>query len=147
MKRTGFKKKTYEEVIFGKQQQLKKRHEFKQRSTKRAKQERAYISDLPSFLEDHPICPVTGSTTTQLHHSARRVGAWLNLKRYWIAVSLDGHRWIEDNGKEAEKLGLMVRINETFKEHTAKLLADGVDLDVPIYYQNNLVNESSKTQQ
>jgi hypothetical protein len=109
---------------------------MRQRSKKRAKQERKYNADIEKFLAEHPICPVTGSRTTEIHHSAKRFGQWLNLKRYWIALSHDGHRWVEDNKAEAEKIGLMVRIRETYKEHCAILEQDGVNLDEPLYYKS-----------
>jgi hypothetical protein len=109
---------------------------MKQRSKKRAKQERAYSPDAAAFIKDHPTCPVFGTPTTDVHHSAKRYGKWLNLKRYWIAVSRAGHDWIEQNKAEAEKRRLMVRISETYDLHVSKLWAIGItDLDRPIYYQ------------
>lgn len=122
--------------------------EMAKRTTKRSKEERAYVSSVGSFLTAHPVCPVTGERTNQVHHSAKRQGGWLNLKRYWIAVSTDGHAWIEANKKEAEKYHLMVRINETFKEHCDKLLEQCENLDFPVFYIHNpelpLVNEITR---
>lgn len=112
---------------------------FNQRSKKRAKQEREYNSEINEFLREHPVCPVTGERTTQIHHSAKREGEWLNLKRYWIAVNQKGHRWIEDNKGEAENMGLMVRIYVPYRVHFANLLQAGINPDVPVYYENHPV--------
>lgn len=127
----------------------KTRNPMAQRSTKRAKQERAYASSHTSFLAAHPVCPVTGERTVQIHHSAKREGRWLNLQRYWIAVSQEGHKWIEEHKEEAEKYSLMVRISETCSKHCDTLLKHGItDLFRPVFYITNislpLVNESGR---
>lgn len=103
-------------------------------STRRAKETRQYLADRPAFLAAHPLCPVTGDKTTQIHHSAKREGGWLNLKRYWIAVSAEGHQQIEDHKEWAETVGLMVRINESCKAHVSFLMSMGIDPDEPIFY-------------
>ena len=112
----------------------KKHYEFKQVSRQRESDNAIYSILRVKFLEEHPICPVTGKATTQIHHSAKRQGGWQNLQRYWIAVSLEGHAWIEENKREAETRRLMVRIMETFKVHVDRLKADGISLTEPIYY-------------
>lgn len=117
------------------------------RATRRAKQERAYSDDRPDFIRSHPICPVTGERTSQVHHSAKREGLWLNIKRYWIAVSNEGHRYIEDHKEWAETKGLMVRIRETAEAHLQRLSEEGVDIDRPVFYDTwngkpFLVNEN-----
>lgn len=165
MKRVGFKKPSYSESlqsVWPKKNApstTKKKKRMAQRSTKRSKQERAYTSSHGSFLRDHPVCPVTGELTTQIHHSAKRTGQWLTWQRYWIAVSLEGHAWIEANKKEAEKYGLMVRIRETFQEHYYAVLAECSKLfpepvaghwarSSPVFYGLNqklpLVNENNQ---
>lgn len=117
------------------------------RATRRAKQERTYSDDRPAFIRAYPLCPVTGKRTNQVHHSAKREGLWLNLKRYWIAVSDEGHRYIEDHKEWAETKGLMVRIREDAQVHIARLTAQGVALDRPVFYDTwngkpFLVNET-----
>lgn len=82
------------------------------------------------------MCPITLGETTQVHHSAKREGRWLNLQRYWIAVSVEGHQIIEDNKKWAHGHGLMVRINETADEHIERLIAMGISLHDPLFYEN-----------
>lgn len=143
MKRTGFQKLSFTEALEKRKwpknmgETVTKKTKIKNRTPKRAKQERKYSNEAPDFIASHPVCPVTGGRATQLHHSARRTGKWLNLKRYWIAMSAEGHEWVEKNASQAEKIGLIVRIRETYEDHCAKLLADGVDLDEPIYYNQS----------
>ena len=116
-----------------------------QRSNRRRTQETVYNARARDFILRYPVCPVTGRPASQVHHSAKRDGDWLLLQRYWIAVSLEGHQWIENNKTEAEKLGLMVRIRLTCEQHCAKLLADGESLSEPLFYKTwngqPLVNE------
>ena len=103
-------------------------------SKKRSGQNRDYTVGRRAFLEEHCICPVTGERTTEIHHSAKRVGQWLNLKRYWIALSSKAHAWVEANKAEAEQAGLMVRIsrNETYEEHIRNL--GDLCQETPIFY-------------
>jgi hypothetical protein len=122
---------------------------IKKRRDSRAREESVYSKRASEFVVLHPICPVTGERTSQVHHSAKRSGGWLLLERYWIAVSHRGHEWIENNKAEAEKYDLMIRIRLTYKDHVAKLIADGESLSEPIFYKTwnknpikpNLVNE------
>lgn len=106
------------------------------RSKKRAKQEKQYSGGGGEFLKEHPICPVTGEQSTQIHHSAKREGEWLNLRRYWIGVSQEGHRLIEDNKRVAETIKLMVRIREDYRTHVQGLLEHGESLTIPIFYES-----------
>lgn len=90
----------------------------------------------PRFIASHRVCPVTGEPTTQIHHSAKREGRWLNLGRYFIAVSHRGHEYIESHKSWAENLGLMVRIREDAATHIAALILRGIDLNHPIFYDH-----------
>lgn len=128
LKRTGFKRKSFDEAI--------KAKKIKPRSSKRAVEESQYGTARQKFLAAHTVCPVTKEPATQIHHSAKREGQWLNLQRYWIAVSAEGHRWIEDNKTAAEKIGLMVRIRQTYKAHVEELKSLGLSLTEPTYYKN-----------
>lgn len=136
MKRTPLKRKTPLRVDPEKVRAWKERSKTKiqPRSHKRRTQEVAYGNLRTDFLRRHPICPVTGAKSSEVHHSARRSGQWLNLQRYWIAVSREGHRWIEENGKEAEKLGFMTPRNHTYAEEMEILKANGDDPDEPLFY-------------
>ena len=113
----------------------KRKPAMKKRSSSRNLEEAAYSVARTQFVEVHPVCPVTGQRTTQVHHSAKRYGRWLNLQRYWIAVSMEGHDWIEDHKDEARSYGLMVRINQTADEHIKQLQAAGINLFDPLFYQ------------
>lgn len=115
---------------------IRKRTQLKQRSTKRAREESVYSRRGLLFLESHRICPVTGERTTQIHHSAKREGSWLNLERYWIAVSAKAHAWIEDNKREAERLGLMLRFRHDCDTHINHLIEAGISLTRPVFYEN-----------
>ena len=108
---------------------------IKTRSTKRRSQETEYGILRGYFLAIHPICPVTGQQTTEIHHSAKREGGWLNCTRYWIAVSALGHKWIEENKKEAESYGLMVRISESYGEHLVNLYEENIPLTKIAFYE------------
>lgn len=117
------------------QRKTKKRKAVNPRNSVRALQEAAYSVARVPFIEAHPVCPVTGQPATQVHHSAKREGRWLNLQRYWIAVSAEGHQWIEDHKQDAEKLDLMERINQTADEHIKWLTDNGINLFEPIFYK------------
>lgn len=65
--------------------------------------------------KENKICPITKQPTTEVHHMAGRIGfadEWARLNnipllidvRYFLAVSRNGHRWIEENPVEAKKM-------------------------------------------
>lgn len=137
MKRTPLKRKTLLRANAKTTQDWKDRSKkaLPKFSTRRRTEEAAYRRIRESFLRFHAFCPVTGGRTTQIHHSARRRGEWLNLRRYWIAMSAEGHLWVEENSKEAESFSLMFRCNQTYEEHIKLLKAEGVDLDEPVFYR------------
>lgn len=122
-----------------------KTREWKERSAKRLPvksarrrtEEAAYRDPRKEFLAKHTRCPVTGKRTTDIHHSAHREGKWLNLRRYWIAVSREGHEWIEQHRTQAEQLDLIVSINPsiTYEAHLRFLIEEGLDPDLPVYYE------------
>lgn len=45
---------------------------------------------------------------TEIHHMNKRRGAMLNDERYWMAVSAEGHAWIENNKKLARERGYLL---------------------------------------
>lgn len=112
-----------------------KRTKIKQESSKRRTQTVAYGKLREKFLSDCPVCPITGEHTTQIHHSAHREGAWLNLQYYWIAVSSKGHRLIEDNPDWAFINHLRVKVNALYNYHVECLVNDGIDIDKPLFYE------------
>lgn len=44
---------------------------------------------------------------TQCHHYQGRRGMLLLYEPYWIPVSWEGHRWIDDHRQQARELGLL----------------------------------------
>lgn len=92
-----------------------------QMSEKRKKENQEYFKLTLEFLakKENKLCPVTGRSTTEVHHKMGRVGyadEWARLNnipllidvRYFLGVSRDGHRWIEENPIEAKRLGYSV---------------------------------------
>jgi len=51
------------------------------------------------FLEkpENKICPITGQPTTDVHHKKGRVGKLFLDTKYWIALSREGHKYVEEN--------------------------------------------------
>lgn len=113
-----------------------KRGPIKNRAKKRSLEESAYLLARAAFFREFPTCPITGGPATQIHHSAKREGGWLNLRRYWIGVSLEGHELIERNKASAESFGLMVRIREDYRTHIRRLEAEGHSLTYPLFYES-----------
>lgn len=51
------------------------------------------------------ICPVTKQVATQVHHKKGRTGKLYLDVRYWLGVSAEGHKWIEEHPEEAKAKG------------------------------------------
>ena len=85
----------------------KKQPPIKRRATKRQVQELQYNVLRIEFLgkKENQICPVTGQKTNEVHHKKGRIGALLTDVRYFLAVSHDGHKKIENNPKWAKEMG------------------------------------------
>lgn len=89
------------------------------KSEKRKKEEAIYLKKKPDFLSkpENKKCPVFPNlSTTDVHHKRGRIGyadEWARLnnislyldERYWLAVSRQGHRKIEDNPEWAKSKG------------------------------------------
>lgn len=87
-------------------------------SKKRAVENAKYTVKRLEFLgkPENRICPVTGQETTDIHHKMGRIGfadQWARINnitllldtRFWLAVSRDGHRQIEENPSWAKEMG------------------------------------------
>lgn len=85
-------------------------------SKKRQAENKIYTADRKIFLAENPICPITGENTTDIHHKKGRIGFaddWAREnkitlfldKRFWLAVSRNGHRQIEENPIWAKEKG------------------------------------------
>lgn len=77
---------------------------IKKASSKRAAENRKYLKRRPFFL-DGKFCPVTHTPATEIHHIRGRIGDLLLNESYWLAVSVDGHKWIHDNVNLAREKG------------------------------------------
>jgi hypothetical protein len=103
-------------------------------SNKRAAGLREYSKRRKAFLEAHPYCqwwlaehgleesdiingyvllpegwtPVPRST--DVHHKNKRFGSRLNDERFWMAVSREGHEWIERHKNLAREKGYLLPI-------------------------------------
>ena len=77
------------------------------------KRMREYRKRREVFLRAHPFCSVLPDRRSEtIHHQRGRVGTLLLDERFWIAVSLDGHRWIDANRDEARRRGLLAQIGQ-----------------------------------
>ena len=54
---------------------------------------------------ENRICPITGDPATEIHHKKGRVGDLLLDTRFFLAVSREGHRKIEENPAWAKENG------------------------------------------
>lgn len=75
-------------------------------SKKRAGENAEYLKLKAQFLKDNPRCAVYPTkASTDVHHRRGRIGALLTDTRYFLAVSMAGHRWIEEHPQEAYEKG------------------------------------------
>ena len=83
----------------GKQKTIKEFKPIPKISQKRKIENAKYIVLRIEFLgkKENSICPVTGEKTTEIHHKKGRVGSLFLDIRYWLAVSREGHKKIEEN--------------------------------------------------
>lgn len=83
---------------------MKKQYTIRKLSKKRAAQNRIYLKMAKEFIKDK-YCPVTLQPATEVHHINGRIGALLTDERNFLAVSVEGHRWIHENVNKARKKG------------------------------------------
>ena len=94
-------------------------------SAKRKEEDAQYKILRQEFLSrpENKICPITGWPATEIHHKRKRRGyadEWARLNgitlyldtRFWLAVSREGHQWIEDNPTESYELGYSIKNNQ-----------------------------------
>jgi len=91
----------------GKQKVVKPRKAIPKVSEKRKIENRKYTIERLRFLAqpENQKCPVTGKQTTDIHHMKGRIGSLLLDTRFWIAVSREGHKQIEENPEWAKENG------------------------------------------
>lgn len=76
-------------------------------SKKRQIQNLQYSVLRTEFLgkKENQICPITGKPTTDIHHKKGRVGELFLDTKYWVALSREGHRFVEENHEWAKEKG------------------------------------------
>ena len=76
-------------------------------SKKRQIQNLQYSVLRTEFLgkKENQICPITGNPTTDIHHKKGRVGELFLDTKYWVALSREGHRFVEENPEWAKEKG------------------------------------------
>lgn len=84
--------------------QKSKPKKIKPLSDKRAAQNKEYLALIKVFLEGKR-CPITGEKATEVHHMKGRIGDLLTDVKYFLAVSKEGHRRIEENPEWAKEMG------------------------------------------
>lgn len=90
-------------------------------SKKRAVENAKYTVAKIQFMSkpENKVCPVTSQPTTDIHHKSGRVGfadQWARINnitllldaRFWLAVSREGHRQIEENPTWAKEMGYSI---------------------------------------
>lgn len=76
--------------------------------SKKRKVENAQYSVLRiEFLSkpENQICPITGWPTCDIHHKKGRVGSLFLDTKYWVALSREGHQFVEENPEWAKENG------------------------------------------
>ena len=88
-----------------------KNYKIKPVSEKRKAQNFVYSELRRLFLlkPENQICPITGEPTTDVHHMRGRVGTLFLDTRYWLAVSREGHRKIEESPAWAYEMGYSLK--------------------------------------
>lgn len=77
-------------------------------SDRRKKSMVVYRGLVREFIPAHPRCSVyPAKASTDVHHTRGRAGTLLIDKRFWKAVSREGHNWINANPLDARKRGLI----------------------------------------
>jgi hypothetical protein len=54
---------------------------------------------------ENKICPITNLPTNDIHHKKGRVGTLFLNTEFWIALSREGHKFVEENPKWAKENG------------------------------------------
>ena len=55
--------------------------------------------------KENQICPITKTKTTDIHHKKGRIGSLLLDTRYWVALSREGHKYVEEHPDWAKENG------------------------------------------
>lgn len=55
--------------------------------------------------KENQVCPITKQPTTDIHHKCGRVGSLYLDTRYWVALSREGHKFVEENPEWSKENG------------------------------------------
>jgi len=85
----------------------KTKPKIKKVSKKRLSKNEVYKQLRIVFLSDpkNKICPITGKPTTDIHHKKGRTGNLFLDTRYWVALSREGHIYVEEHPEWAKENG------------------------------------------
>jgi len=80
---------------------------IKKVSDKRKIENAKYLVLRIEFLgkPENQKCPIIGKPTTDVHHMKGRIGSLLLDTRYWVALSREGHKFVEENPEWAKENG------------------------------------------
>ena len=84
------------------------------RSQKRSKEERLYAAKRIIFIQEHPLCEahipgICTNYSTDVHHTAGRIGADLLDETRWKALCRACHTWVEEHPAEAQEKGFSIK--------------------------------------
>lgn len=76
-------------------------------SDKRKVENLKYLAQRIVFLgkKENQICPITKTPTTDVHHKKGRTGSLYLDETYWVALSREGHKFVEENPEWAKENG------------------------------------------
>ena len=76
-------------------------------SDKRKVENLKYLAQRIIFLgkKENQICPITKQPTTDVHHKKGRTGTLYLDENYWVALSREGHKFVEENPIWAKENG------------------------------------------
>lgn len=101
------KKRVYTPKKFNNNLKLKSLNPIPKVSKKRQIENAKYSVLRIEFLgkPENQICPITKQPTTDIHHKKGRVGSLFLDTRYWVALSREGHKFVEENPEWAKENG------------------------------------------
>ncbi len=85
----------------------KKFYSIPQVSKKRKVEMLQYLVLRTEFLvkKENQVCPITKQPTTDIHHKKGRVGSLYLNTTHWVALSREGHKFVEENPEWAKENG------------------------------------------
>jgi hypothetical protein len=86
---------------------LKEVYKIPKVSKKRQVEQLQYQVLRTEFLAklENKICPITNLPTTDIHHKKGRIGSLFLNTEFWIALSREGHKFVEENPEWSKENG------------------------------------------